>query len=731
MTNITLPMKCFFVIIAMCALHFLIFAFGVKTNTVRGVGLDEGRYIPAGVYHWRHGGFALASDTPPLARMVAALPLLPLRVGLEADVRRVPGDDARDRELRYGGRFASSGQNLHWYRFYCLSRMMGFLWWLLGASVLFRWSAELNGVAAGFLALALWCVGAPVLALEQQVLPELPLAVIWATATYAFRGYLRAPSWEKAAASGLLLGAAQLVDFASLALFATWPLVVLLRGLTRAAGTPAGVTPRTAMLQAALAIGLSIWIINLGYMFRASGATLGSFEFASRVLRGGSPSPGERVVNRADGNRFRGTWLGEVMCPVPADYLKGLDRRLDGREGHAPSRRDEGWPVEVGDDPLAKAGDRRPIGLWAMVLGGLLLMPRRRPGYGFGPEEWTLYLPVGAALLLTTSAIGLLTIRAGILLTTPFAIVFASAVGRSWRSEPRVIASVAAVLSLWAVGDGLYAIYADQLTPENRARFRRDLDKYCGRLGLPPVVGGGSSGLAGERGLLHRTFIDSRGVAMNYALFIPRDYSGDRPYPLLLFLHGHGDRGTAGRRFTEVGLPFVLEHREIDFLVLCPQARSGSWKPGGDDVRRTMELLAAIEKDYRVDVERISLTGMSSGGRGVWDLAAAYPDRWAAIAPVASGHVDSGQAPRIKHLPCWCFHNRYDGGSPVAKVRGMIRALRDAGATPRYTEYLDINHDAWDRAYNSTELFEWLLQQRIPRLRGPGHAPRASAAVPR
>ena len=127
-----------------------------------------------------------------------------------------------------------------------------------------------------------------------------------------------------------------------------------------------------------------------------------------------------------------------------------------------------------------------------------------------------------------------------------------------------------------------------------------------------------------------------------------------------------------------------------------------------------MELLDAVERDYRVNPGRVYLTGLSSGGTGVWDLAAAYPRRWAAIVPVASFPQNPGQASLIKGIPCWCFHDRYDGGCSVEKVRAMIAALRAAGGRPKYTEYLDVNHGAWDRAYNAPELFDWLSRQRRP-----------------
>jgi predicted esterase len=707
-----------FIIVIIIIIHFALLAFCVKTNTVRGPGLEEARYVPAGVYHWYHGRFQPANDSPPFARMIAAIPLLLLRVHLpshELGGQEVDAAEARERDLRFGGRFASAALNFYWYRIFCLARLTGFVWWLLGAWVIGRWSGELWGAPAVILALSLWCVCPNVLALEQRVIPDLSLAVSWAAATYVFRSYLRAPSWGGAFAVGLLLGVAELAGFASLALFLIWPLLALLHRLMRAGGAPAGVAPGTRMLRAAFIVGSSLWVLNLGYGFTGSVTPLRSFDFVSRILKGGSPPSGGRDAPGVVGNRFRGTWLGRLACPLPADYLRGLDRRLAESEEPPPRPGGEICPAESGFDPLAAAGERRPIGLWGMMLGSLILpLAGRRPGGAPAVERLSLWLVVGAVLLMTLSAVDLLAGASGILLMTPFAIIIASSLAPGAIAGPRAIRWVAALLSAGAIADGVHAISVDQMTPENRARFRRDVSKYAGRLGLHPPRAKDAPGTAGEHGLLYRTFVDRRGVAMNYALFVPRDYRGDRPYPLILFLHGHGDRGTKGRQFTEFGLPFTLEYREIDFLVVCPQGHSGSWVPDGDDARRAMELLGAVEKDYRVDPKRIYLTGISSGGTSVWELAAVDPRRWAAIVPVASSPQDPSYAGLIKDIPCWCFHNRYDGGNSVERVRRMIEALRAAGGRPMYTEYANVNHSAWDQAYHSPGLFDWLSRQHLP-----------------
>ncbi len=698
-------------------INFVIFVFCARINLYRGVTLDEARYIPAGVSHWYTGEFGLANDCPPLARMMAVLPLLSLGVVVEDQgLQNHDGDaglNSRDRELAHGGRFLS--HNPRWFMLFCLARMSGFLWWLLGAWVIFRWSRELYGGGAGFLGLALWCFSPNVLAHEHLATPGLPAAAACAAATYAFRGYLNSPSWGRALGAGFLLGVAQLVAFESFALFVIWPLLALVHRLARVGGASPEFGLRTRVIQAVGAVALSIWVLNLGYGFGGSGLPLGSFDFDSHALSGNSELPGGRLARGAVGNRFRGTWHGRAIIPVPADYLKGLDRRLYERETAPHRRGEEGWPVEVTGRSLATVAGRLPLALWAMMIWSLILRAVRHPRSTPWCEELALWLPVGIILAMTAPALGLLSLSVGILLTAPFGIVIASRLACFLRPGRVRGGWVAAALSLWALGGSLIVIRENQLDDEHIARFNRDLDHLWRKLGLPVLEPRAVAGIdTGERGILYRTFVDSRGVESNYALYVPEDYRGDRPYPLILSLHGYGDRGTTGRQFTAVGLPFTLEYQDIGFLVLCPQGHSGTWEPSGDDARRAMELLAAVQGAYRVDPKRICLNGVSSGGTGVWDLAARFPDRWAAIVPVASAPWDRGQAPLIKHIPCWCFHTRYDGGSPSDEVQGMIEALRAAGGQPRYTEFFDVNHNAWDRAYHMPELYEWLSRQRLP-----------------
>jgi len=257
------------------------------------------------------------------------------------------------------------------------------------------------------------------------------------------------------------------------------------------------------------------------------------------------------------------------------------------------------------------------------------------------------------------------------------------------------------------------AIVVYHITKEQAERARRDrglpsLDAPS----PPPIV---------DRGFLRRDYRDQSGDNSHYTVFVPYDYKGDRACPLILFLHGAGDSGTDGDQYLKVGLPPAIEARKesFGFITVMPQGRKGDWSPGSWDARRALAILERVEKEYRVDRKRVYLTGLSSGGAGVWELAARFPDRWAAIVPVSSGGCDLASADRIKHVPCWCFHNVNDVGSPPDTPRAMIAAIRRAGGTPRYTELFypattdAERHNAWDAAYGNPELYGWLLDRQL------------------
>jgi len=202
-----------------------------------------------------------------------------------------------------------------------------------------------------------------------------------------------------------------------------------------------------------------------------------------------------------------------------------------------------------------------------------------------------------------------------------------------------------------------------------------------------------------------------------YYLFVPHGYTGDKEFPLILFLHGAGERGDDGEAPVKQGIgnaiKFKQNEKSFPFFVIFPQCKAkGFWRAGGPDADRAMAILDTVMKEYKIDEKRLYLTGLSMGGAGTWSLAAAHPEKWAAIAPICFGG-DPGNADKIKHIPCWCFCGDKDNPKLLNGCRDMVAALKKAGGNPRYSEFPFVGHNSWDPAYVTPELYSWLLAQRL------------------
>jgi len=224
---------------------------------------------------------------------------------------------------------------------------------------------------------------------------------------------------------------------------------------------------------------------------------------------------------------------------------------------------------------------------------------------------------------------------------------------------------------------------------------------------------GASAAAQTQRGFLERTYKDPTGIEASYVLFVPHDYTPEKSWPLMLFLHGRGESITAEtlRRKVGIGPAIARQETTFPFLVLCPQSLDMTWQADTDDATRAIEILGEVQKQYSVDPKRLYLSGLSMGGNGTWIVAAKHPEKWAAIVPMAAGVSYRRQAPKIAHIACWVFHGGEEKNVPVP--RAMVEALRAAGGSPKYDEYPRVGHNCWDRAYGSPELYTWLLEQRM------------------
>ncbi|MET0394618.1 MAG: prolyl oligopeptidase family serine peptidase [Chitinophagaceae bacterium] len=214
------------------------------------------------------------------------------------------------------------------------------------------------------------------------------------------------------------------------------------------------------------------------------------------------------------------------------------------------------------------------------------------------------------------------------------------------------------------------------------------------------------AGLAGVAQQTAQKFV----VETQYLLYLPNHYADDtlQRWPLMVFLHGAGERGNDVEKLKANGPPMLAaQGKQFPFIIVSPQARENTtWKPD-----QLVTLLDDIKSSYRVDADRVYLTGLSMGGFGTWDLAMKFPERFAAIAPVCGGG-DTTTVRTLRHMPVWCFHGAKDDVVPLWNSENMVNALRRYNPSVRFTVYPDANHDSWTATYNNDSLYSWLLAQR-------------------
>jgi predicted peptidase len=242
---------------------------------------------------------------------------------------------------------------------------------------------------------------------------------------------------------------------------------------------------------------------------------------------------------------------------------------------------------------------------------------------------------------------------------------------------------------------------------------RRLVPLVLGVLACLPLASSAADEQKGKHGFVEHK---EPGGDTKYFVFVPHDYKkGAKPYPLIVFLHGRGGSKQDIKKLNG-GLAGAIKNHEkgFKFIVVFPQANKPGniWLGSSPENQRAMAILADVQKHYSVDPKRIYLTGLSSGGFGTWSLAVLHPEKWAAIVPICGGG-DPSQARRIKHIPCWCFHGAADKTVKVEASRQMISALKAAGGSPKYTEYPGVDHNCWDKAYGTSELYDWLLKQHL------------------
>jgi predicted peptidase len=240
-----------------------------------------------------------------------------------------------------------------------------------------------------------------------------------------------------------------------------------------------------------------------------------------------------------------------------------------------------------------------------------------------------------------------------------------------------------------------------------------------------------------ETGFLDRT-VSLQGAAFKYQVFVPDDWSPRQKWPIILFLHGAGERGSDGLIQTEVGIGEAIRKGRARFpaIIVMPQCAKDNWwtTPKMEDV--ALASLAAATKEFKGDPSRTYLTGISMGGYGTWDIAMHHPNTFAAIVPVCGGITASPSlkqkypelakkayadepksyaevAGKIGKTPVWIFHGADDPTVSPENSRKMFAALKAEDGNVHYTEYPGIGHESWHKAYAEPELMTWLLAQKL------------------
>ena len=233
-----------------------------------------------------------------------------------------------------------------------------------------------------------------------------------------------------------------------------------------------------------------------------------------------------------------------------------------------------------------------------------------------------------------------------------------------------------------------------------------------------------------ETGFLNRT-LELHGAHYHFQVYLPMDFRRDdhKQWPIILFLHGRGERGAEGMFQTQIGLPLqVRDHPERwPFIIVMPQCTYPNFWTDPDMLKMAMAALDQEANEFHADPARTYLTGLSLGGYGSWELARNEPHRWAAVAVIAGGPfwsyaperwqlaatIPGDYARAVGRTPIWMFHGSEDNVVPARESELMFNAIKANNGHVRLWVYQGMHHDTWMRAYNEPELPRWLLAHRL------------------
>lgn len=223
--------------------------------------------------------------------------------------------------------------------------------------------------------------------------------------------------------------------------------------------------------------------------------------------------------------------------------------------------------------------------------------------------------------------------------------------------------------------------------------------------------------------------LEHNGQVLPYRLMKPLKVDEDKKYPLVLFLHGAGERGNDNENTLLHVTPMInnkTNREKYPAYVLVPQCpKEIKWvdtdwtkkehtqqEKATAPMQAVVALLDQLEDNYNIDPTRIYVMGLSMGGFGTWDLVTRYPNRFAAAIPICGGG-DASKATLVKDFPLWVFHGERDNVVPVECARTMVSAIKsEGGKAVQYTEYKGVKHGSWIPTFKEPELLEWLFKHK-------------------
>ncbi len=431
------------------AIHAGLLAWGAYRHSPT---FDEVAYLPAGVSHWELGRFDLAAVSPPLVRLVAAIPVV--LSPHETEWRHYDTSASTAPAHRVGRDFSTvNGERTFWQ--FTMARWACIPFSLIGGVVCFAWARALYGSLSGLLACALWCFSPNILAHGQLMTPDVATTALGAAAAYTFWRWLQSPTWRAALIAGGVLGLAELAKTTLVIDFGLWPLLWIVTRMVRRQSID-----RHEVLQLGVLLVFALYLLNLGYGFQGSGTRVGDYRFVSRTLAGDhAPAEG--------GNRLADWGLGGVPVPLPRNYLLGLDfqkRELENRSGSQRSYlagewRDHGWWYYY----LYALAIKVPLGTWVLLLLSIAVSLKRDAGGPRRMDEALVLTPLVVLLVLVSAQTGFNHHLRYALPIFPFAFVFVSRVVAQIDSRSILLKTPVLIATLWSIGSSLW-VYPHSLS---------------------------------------------------------------------------------------------------------------------------------------------------------------------------------------------------------------------------------------------------------------------------